>query len=119
LTSECQQLLRSLERATARLADLRPQDAVEVQQAVEERERAIAAIVGWIAAEHEASRPVSPELANHLTRDLELGAGILVRMAIDRETTRLDLAKLGRELQMLRGLNNSSTAKPSTIDYQG
>jgi hypothetical protein len=40
-------------------------------------------------------------------------------MAVDREAARLDLAKLGRELQMLRGLNNSNTAKPSTIDYQG
>lgn len=119
MTPECQQLLRSLERTTSHLADLGPRDTANVQQAVEERERAIAAIAGWIAAEHEASRPVSPELANHLTRDLELGAGILVRMAVDREAARLDLAKLGRELQMLRGLNNSNTAKPSTIDYQG
>jgi len=86
---------------------------------MEERECAIAAMAGWIAAEREAARPVNPELANHLTRDLELGAGILVRMAIDRQATRLDLAKLAGELQMLRGLNNSSSAKPSAIDYQG
>jgi hypothetical protein len=119
LTPECQQLYRSLERATSRLADLRLRGAAEVQQAVGERERAIAAMAGWIAAERQALRPVSPELVNQLTRDLELGAGILVRMAVDRETTRLNLAKLGRELQMLRGLNNSSTAKPCTIDYQG
>lgn len=116
---ECQQLLRSLERATAELADLRPQDAAEVQQAFEERDRAIEALAGWIAAEHKASRPVSPELANHLTRDLELGAGILVRMAIGREATRLDLAKLGRELQMLRSLSNPSHIKRNTIDCQG
>ncbi len=89
-----------------------------MQQAVEERARAIEAVGGWIAAELEASRPVSPQLAIHLTRDLELGAGILVRMAIDRETTRLDLAKLGRELQILRGLNNSSPTKSRTIDFQ-
>jgi hypothetical protein len=119
LTPECHQLLRSLERATTRLADLHPQDVAEAQQAFEDRARAIEAIAGWIAAEHQASRPVSPELADPLTRDLELGAGILVRLAIDREATRLGLAKLGRELQILRGLNNSSTTKPSTIDYEG
>jgi hypothetical protein len=111
--------LQSLERTTSRLADLLPREAAEVQRAVAERERAIAAIAGWIAAEREASRPVSPELVNHLNRNLELGAGILVRMAIDREATRLDLAKLGRELQMLRGLNNSSKKNTSTIDLQG
>lgn len=119
MTPECQQLLQSLERATSRLADLNPRDADDVQRASEERERAIEAVAGWIAAEHEASRPVSPDLSTHLTRDLELGAGILVRMAIDREVTRLDLAKLGQDMQLLRSLNNSSTCKPSTIDCQG
>jgi hypothetical protein len=111
--------LRSLERATSRLADLHPRDAAEVRQAVAERESAIAAITGWIAAEHAASRPVSPELAKDLTRDLERGAAILLRLAIDREAARLELAKLGRELQILRRLNNSSAKKPNTIDYQG
>lgn len=111
--------MRSLERSTAGLADLRPRDKAEIQQAFEERDRAIEAIAGWIAAEHKASRPASPELANHLTRDLELGAGIMVRMAIGREATRLDLAKLGRKLQMLRGLSNSSQIKRNTIDCQG
>jgi hypothetical protein len=119
LTPECQQLLRSLERATAGLADLHPREAATTQETFEERERAIKAIAGWIAAEHEASRPVSPELAQYLTRDLEQGDGILARITADRENTRLYLAKLGRELQVLRGLNNSSTTKPSTIDYQG
>jgi hypothetical protein len=111
--------VRSLERATAGLADLRPRDEAEIQQAFEERDRAIEALAGWIASEDKASRPVSPELANHLTRDLELGAGILVRMAIGREATRLDLAKLGRQMQIMRGLHTSSKTRPSTIDYQG
>jgi hypothetical protein len=111
--------LRSLDQATARLADLHPRDAAELQQALRDRQCAIADIADWIAAERQASRPVSPELANHLTRDLETGAGILVRLTLDREATRLDLANLGQELQILRGLNNSSTTKPNTIDYQG
>jgi len=111
--------LRSLERATAELADLRPRDKAGIQQAFEERDRAIEAIAGWVAAEHKASRPVSPELANHLTRDLELGAGIMVRLAIGREATRLDLAKLGQKLQMLRSLSNSSQIKRNTINCQG
>jgi len=115
LTPECQQLLRSLERATAGLA----REAATTQEAFEERERAIRAIAGWIAAEHDASRPVSPELAQFLTRDLDQGAGILERITASRETSRRYLAKLGRELQVLRGLNNSSTTKPGTIDYQG
>jgi len=113
----------SLERATARLANLPSRDAVEAQQAaqqaIEERERAIEAIAGWIAAERQASRPVSPELAHHLTRDLEMGAGILVRVAVDREAARIGLAKLGRESQILRRLNNSGNTKTNTIDYQG
>jgi len=119
VTPECQQLVQSLGRATARLAGLPPRDAVEVQQAFEERQRAIAAIAGWIAAEREAPRPISPELAGHLIGDLDKGTGILVRMAITRETARLNLAKLGRELQILRGLKNSSAPKTSTIDCQG
>lgn len=119
MTTDCQQLLRSLEQATFKLAELHPPEAAEVQQALEERERAIEAIAGWVAAEQKASRPVSPEVAHHLANDLEMGAGILVRLAIDRESTRVDMAKLGRELQILRGLNNSKTPKPNTIDYQG
>jgi len=119
LTPECQQLVQSLERATARLADLPARDAVEAPQAFEERRQAIAAIAGWIAAEREASRPISPELAGHLIGDLDKGTGILVRMAISREAARLDLAKLVRELQVLRGLKNSSAPKTSTIDCQG
>jgi len=119
LTPECQQLVQSLERATARLADLPARDAVEAPQAFEERRQAIAAIAGWIAAEREASRPIGPELAGHLIGDLDKGTGILVRMAISREAARLDLAKLVRELQILRGLKNSSAPKTSTIDCQG
>ena len=116
---ECQQLLRSLEQATARLADLHPQDVGEVQHALAERSRAIDAMAGWIAAEGQASRRPSPELAGHLDRDLEIGAEILVRLALDREATRLDLAKLGRERQILRSLSNTGTRKPTTIDQQG
>ena len=116
---ECEQLLRTLERATARLADPGPLDAADRQQGFEEREQAIAALVGWIAAEQAASRPVSPELASRLSIDIEAGTGILVRMAIDREAIRVDLAECGRDLQVLRGLKNSSAPKPQTIDCRG
>ena len=119
MTPECQQLLEALECATSRLADPGARDAAEVQEGFEKRGRAIEDIAAWIAAEREASRPISPELGNHLIRNLDAGNEILVRMAIEREATRLDLARLGREQQMLRGLNNSSITKPNTIDYQG
>jgi len=119
LPPECEQLLRSLERATARMAVPGPLDGADRQQGFEQREQAIAALVGWIAAEQAASRPVSPELANRLSIDLETGTGILVRMAIDREAIRLDMAECGRDLQVLRGLKNSSAPKPQSIDCRG
>jgi hypothetical protein len=77
------------------------------------------ALTQWIAAEQRASRPVSPQLASHLAKDLETGAGILVRLALDRESARMDLVALGRQVQMLRGLVAPPPAKPATIDYQG
>lgn len=116
---ECQQLLRSLEKATARLAGLDRNDMDQVQGALEERGRAIDAVQCWIAAEQQALRPVSPEMAGQLTRDLETGAGVLVRLALDRDATRLDLIALNRAQQVLRGLGEPSPSRPSAIDYRG
>jgi hypothetical protein len=111
--------LRSLEQATARLADLHPGDAEPVQRALAERSLAIDAISCRIAVAGEALRPDGLELANQLLRDLETGAEILLRLALDREVTRLDLANLGRERQLLQSLSSSTFRKPNTIDQQG
>jgi hypothetical protein len=119
LSPECQRLLESLERSTARLAGLHPRDVEEVERALAERSCAIEALAGWVAAERRASRPVIPELASHLTRDLETGAEILLQLALDREATRTDLLGLSRELQTLRGLSSPTPAKPNAVDYQG
>jgi len=119
LPPECQQLLRSLEKATGQLASLDRNDMDQVQHGLEERARAIDALQGWIAAEQRASRPVSPEIAGQLTRDLEAGAGILVRLALDRDATRLDLMAVNRAQQVLRGLGSPSPARPTAIDCRG
>lgn len=116
---EFKQLVRSLERATARLGDLYPRDAEQIRHALAERALAIQAISGWIATAGEALRPHRLELANQLARDLERGAEILLRLALDREATRLDLANLGRERQLLQSLSISTFRKPNTIDQQG
>ena len=116
---DCQQLLRSLEKATARLASLDRNELDLVQGALEERARAIDALQRRIAAEQQASRPLSPEVAGQLTRDLETGAAILVRRALDRDATRLDLMALNRAQQVLRGLGHPSPAKPNMIDCRG
>ena len=116
---QCQQLLQSLEQATARLAGQHPGNVEQIRQALEERSLAIDAISGWIAAAGEALRPHSLELANHLVRDLEKGAEVQVRLALDREAVRLDLANLGRERHLLQRLGSSGDRKPYTIDQQG
>jgi hypothetical protein len=119
LTPECQQLLQSLETATAGLAGLDRDDMDQVQRALTERGLAIDAIQGWIASEQQALRPVTPETAEHLTRDLETGAEFLVRLALDRDATRIDLMALDRDLQVLRGLGGASPAGPTVIDCRG
>ena len=116
---ECHQLLQSLETATAGLAGLDRDDMDQVQRALAERGLAIDAIQGWIASEQQALRPVSPKITEHLTRDLETGAEFLVRLALDRDATRIDLMTLDRDLQVLRGLGGASPAGPSVIDYRG
>ncbi len=116
---ERQHLLRSLDQATARLASLHPGNVEQVQQALAERSLAIDAISAWIAAAGEALRPDSLELANHLVGDLERGAEILVRLALDREATRLDLARLDRERHLLQRLSGPGDTKPCMIDQQG
>jgi hypothetical protein len=119
LTPECQELLGSLENATARLASLDRTDMDQVQAALAERARAIDAVQGWIAAEQQALRPVSPELGGHLTRDFEAGAAILVRLALDRDAARLDLMALNRAQLMLRGLGGPAPVGPTAIDCRG
>ena len=90
-----------------------------MQRALAKRSRAVDAISGWIAAAGEASRLDGLELANHLLQDLERGAEILLRLALDREVTRLNLANLGRERQLLQSLSSSSFRRAGTIDQQG
>lgn len=91
----------------------------QVQRVLEERTRAIDAVQRWIGAEQQNSRPVSAEIAGQLTRDLETGAAILVRLALDRDATRLDLMALNRAQQVLRSLGDPSRARPAAIDYRG
>ena len=111
--------MQALDQATARLAGLNRHDAGEVEQALAARLRAIEALTQWIAAEQQASQPVSSLVASHLMKNLATGAEILLRMVLDREATRTHLMLLGRKMQMLRGLARSHPAKPSTIDCQG
>ena len=119
LPPECQQLLQSLEKATSRLAGLNGDDVEQFDGALAERTRAIDAVKDWIAAEQQALRPVEPELAGHLTRHLEAGADILVRLALDRDRARMDLTALDQGLQMLRGLRGASPTQPTAIDCRG
>jgi len=111
--------LQCLDQATARLAGLAHDDWDQLKQALIGRSRAIDAIIGWIAAEQKASRPVNPELAGHLARDIENGAAFLVRMALNCENTQADLLCLGRELQILHSLSFTAARKPPVIDCQG
>ncbi|MBZ5591357.1 MAG: hypothetical protein LAP39_03910 [Acidobacteriia bacterium] len=119
LPPECRQRLEALEGATARLAGLNRDCTEQVERALEERARAVDAMVGWIAAEQTVAHPLSQELANRLASDLERGADILIRLSLDRDAARLALAEVDRGLQMLRELKRSAPAKPSMIDCQG
>jgi len=118
-SAECQQLLRSLERATARLAALNPEDFEQVARALEERHQAVRAMAAWIAAEQSCSRPASPDLAVHLKRDLGRGADVLVRLKLARAATVRDLKSLRGELQLLHSLGGRAGSAPSVIDCRG
>ncbi len=119
MSFECQELLQSLVHTTACLARVEREDLSEMGAALAERSRAIEALRRWIAAELDASRPVSPELMSQLTSDLEKGRQILLRRTMAREIIRGDLMRVGRELQMLRNLQNPSACKPVSLNCRG
>jgi len=119
MSPEGQELLQSLAHTTARLARLEWEDPRQLAPALVERSRAIDAIRRWIAAEVGASRPVGAELAAQITLDLEKGKQVLLRRVLAREITRGDLMSVGRELQMLRNLQDSSTRKPVSLNCRG
>lgn len=119
LSPECRKRLEALERATARLAGVNRERAEQVEQALEERAQAVDAVVGWIAGEQQAARPVHTEMAGRLASDLERGADVMVRLSLDRDAARLALAEVNRGLQTLRGLKPSALAKPNIIDCRG
>ena len=119
MSPACQELLQSLAHTTARLARIEREDPGQMGAALTERSRAIQAIRRWIAAELDASRPVSPELMAQLTSDLEKGKQVLLRRVMTREITRGDLMRVGRELQMLRHLQGSSARKPVSLNCRG
>jgi len=119
LPPECLQRLEDLEQATVRLAGVNRVHREEFGRALQARARAVEALALWIAGEPRASRPISTELTVRMTKDLERGADILVRLSLDREAARLGLAEVARGLQMLRGLQPCAPAKPNIIDCQG
>jgi hypothetical protein len=110
--------LESLDRATTRLGIVDRCDVEQVDSALSGRAHAIDAITAWVAAEHRSSRLVNPEVAGRLTKDLETGADFVLRLALDRETGRLDLVRLGRQLHMLRSLAEPNR-KPNALDCLG
>ncbi len=118
MSLECFELMQSLERATARLAGLNPEDFEQVGRAMRERRLAIEAMGSWVAAECQASRPVSPDLIIQLNRALEKGADTLVRLALIRQATLKDLQNVRRELQLLHGLSEPVASPSRVIDCQ-
>jgi hypothetical protein len=101
------------------MARIEREDPSEIGAALAERSRAIEAIRRWIAAEIGSARPVSPEVMARLTSDLETGKQVLLRRVMAREITRADLLRVGRELQMLRHLRDSSARQPVSLNCCG
>jgi hypothetical protein len=119
MSPECEELLQSLAHTTARLARVEREDPRQLEPALAERSRAISAIRRWIAVELGAAQPLGTELVAQLTSDLEKGTRVLLGMALAREGTRGDLMRVGREIRVLRNLQDSSTRKPSSLNCRG
>jgi len=119
LPDDCRNLLEALEQVTARITACNRELRDELTAAISERARAIEALSLWIVANPAISQTVRAELASRLTRDLDRGSEILVRLSLDRDAARLGLAEVARGLHMLRGLDGATsqpTRQPTRID---
>jgi hypothetical protein len=119
MSPECQDLLRTLADTTARLDRLEREDGIEIGPALRERGCAIDAIRGWAAREGEAGRPASAEVQAALASHRDQGVQILIRRVRARETARVNLMRVSRELQLLRGLKHCQAGDAVALNCRG
>jgi hypothetical protein len=119
MAPEFQELLQSLTHTTARLARLQREGCQELERGLVERSRAIEALQRHIAEQPEASASASAELASQLTREMDSGTQVLLRLALAREVLRSDRMVLDRQLQVLRGIQSSPLAARNSISCRG
>ena len=114
-----QELIQSLSHTTASLARVERGEPREVEKALMERARAIEAIRHWLAREQPAAPPPSEELAGQLSRELENGRQILLRLTLAREVMRSDHLALDREVQTLRGIQRLFINRSGSLSCRG
>ena len=119
LSPELQELVQSLSHTTALLARVEHGEPREVERALAERARAIEAIRRWIAAAQEAALTISGKLEGQLSRELENGRQVLLRLTVAREVARSNRMALDRELQVLHGLQGLCAKRPASLSCRG
>jgi len=96
-------LLSDLERSTARLSGLNPDDFAIVHNALAERTLTIDRLVAWIAACQPPLDP-DPELTARIEKTLATGAHLAVRLALVRADVRTQIAEMERARRLLDAL---------------
>ena len=115
----CEALLNELERATARLSDLNPDDSAFVHEALAGRARAIDGLTAWIAACQTPLDP-DPELTARIEKTLATGAQLAVRLTLVRAGVRARIAEAGRGKRLLEALSGTGASSHSPgLDCDG
>jgi ParB-like chromosome segregation protein Spo0J len=106
-----QQALEQLEVATARLASAAPGHTALIEDALDRRQKAIAAL--------EPADQLPPEALDGLGAALELGARAATRLKLAREQARADWVRLRQESFRLRALHPAAEPVAPLIDCAG
>jgi hypothetical protein len=115
----CDALLNELERATARLSDLNPDDSALVHDALTGRALAIDRLTAWIAACQTPLDP-DPDLTARIEKTLAAGAQLAVRLTLVRAAVSAQIAEAGRGKWLLDALPKTEAGSPSrSLDCNG
>jgi hypothetical protein len=107
LTQSWEEVVSNLERATARLTGLPPDDILAVAQAMNDRSIAVARLREFAAQPPE---PISPHLLDRLKEDCKSGEAIATNLLLLRAAARAEFSRFAEASFVLRSLDNGSAA---------
>lgn len=111
-----EEVVENLERATARLADVRTEDFLEVAKAMNDRSLAVQQLRGF--AEHPAV-PIEPPLLDRLTADFKNGAAAAEKLILMRAAARSELSRLTERAHLMNCLASTAPRAHQHLDCTG